>query len=114
MKLNKNHIEIKFFDFSIKHDEVTTILELNPTHSWMKDEEYFVGPKKTKKIRTENFWGHEVYTETNEFIGDQVGEFLKSIVAPRKAQIKELTDRFHGEFSIIQYLYDGCNPGTLF
>jgi hypothetical protein len=114
MKLNKNHIEIKFFDFSITHDEVTTILGLIPTHKWMKDEEYFVGPKKIKKIRKGNFWGHELYAETNDFIGDQVEEFLKSIIAPRTSQIKELTDKYHGEFSVVQYMYDGCNPGLYF
>jgi len=114
MKPNQNHIEIKFFDFSLPHDEVTNILGLTPTHQWTKGEEHFVGPKRNKKIRKENYWGYENHTETNDFIGDQIEDFLKTIVIPRTSKIKELTDRFHGEFSIVQYLYDGCNPGLYF
>ncbi|MEP0987897.1 DUF4279 domain-containing protein [Ekhidna sp.] len=111
--MNRNHIELKFFDFDLTHEELSRTLELDPTHRWYKDEEYMAG-SKTKPVpmkRKQSYWGHEILTLTNGYIGDQIKEFLKSLITPRIAKIQKLTEKYHGEFSVVQYMYDGCNPG---
>ena len=67
-----------------------------------------------EKIRKENYWGFEIMTKTNDFIGDQAKAFLVDIVVSRTEKIKMLTDKYHGEFSVVQYMYNGCNPGLYF
>jgi hypothetical protein len=116
MRVNRNHIEIKFFDFEVSHDEITRHLDLKPTHFWIKGDTYLVGPAngRTEKNRNRNYWGHEVETESNDWIGDLADKFLNEIIVPRTTAIKELTEKCHGEFSVVQYMYDGCNPGLYF
>jgi hypothetical protein len=115
MRKNRNHIEIKFFDFEVSHDEITRRLNLQPTNFWVKGDKYLVGPidKRTEKNR-KNYWGHEVKTESNDWIGELANKFIDEIVVPRTKFIKELTDEYHGEFSVVQYMYDACNPGLYF
>ena len=116
MRINKNHIEIKFFDFEVSHDEITRRLNLQPTNFWVKGDKYLVGPAdmRTEKNRNKNYWGHEVKTESNDWVGELANKFIDEIVVPRTKMIKELTDEYHGEFSVVQYMYDGCNPGLYF
>jgi hypothetical protein len=116
MRLNRNHIEIKFFDFDVPHDDITGLLELKPTHFWIKPDKYLVGPAngRTEKNRNTNYWGFVIKTETNDWIGDLANSFLVEIVVPRKRAIKELTDKYHGVFSVVQYMHEGCNPGLYF
>jgi hypothetical protein len=109
LKPNRNHIELKFFDFDLTHEELSEILKLELTHKWYKDEEYLAGTVKMK--RKQSYWGHEILTHTNGYIGDQIEDFLKVIVTPRIFEIQTLTAKFHGEFSVVQYIYEGCNPG---
>ena len=112
MRQNENHIEIKFFDFDITHDELSKIIGLQPTHIWVKGDKLKSG--RLEKIRKENYWGFEIMTKTNDFIGDQAKAFLVDIVVSRTEKIKMLTDKYHGEFSVVQYMYNGCNPGLYF
>jgi hypothetical protein len=116
MKVNKNHIELKFFDFEVSHEEITTRLNLQPTNHWVKGDKYLVGTEglRTEKSRNKNYWGHEVKTESNDWIGELANKFIGEIIVPRTKAIKALTNTYHGEFSVVQYMYDGCNPGLYF
>jgi hypothetical protein len=116
MGINENHIEIKFFDFEITHAEITRRLNLQPTNFWVMGDKYLMGSAdvKIEKNRNNNFWGHELKTESNDWIGELANKFIDEIIVPRIKIIKELTDVYHGEFSIVQYMYDGCNPGLYF
>jgi len=109
MKSNENYIQLKFFGFNIDHKEISDSMGLQPTQKWSKGDKYKSG--RLEKIRKENHWGFEIVTETNDFIGDQAKAFLADIVLPRTREIRSLTNTCHGEFSIIQYMYDSVNPG---
>ncbi len=116
MRLNRNIVEIKFYDFDLTHDELSNEIDLKPTHRWTKGDKYGYGPveKRNELKRKETFWGYQFEKETTDFIGDQIKEFLIGVVVPRIEKIKELTDKYHGEFSVVQYMYEGCNPGLYF
>jgi len=113
LRKNENHIELKLFDFDLSHEEISITLGIESTKKWYKDENYSLDSesKKTTRLRKENYWGLEVVTVTNDYIGDQVDDFINTIVIPRTERIKKLTENSWGEFSIVQYMYDGCNPG---
>ena len=116
MRQNENHIEIKFFDFDITHDEFTRAIGLQPTHFWSRNDPYQIGPitKRKEMLRRETFWGFEIKSITNDFIGEKAKAFLIDIIVPRIEKIKFLTKKYHGEFSVVQYMYNGCNPGLYF
>jgi Domain of unknown function (DUF4279) len=113
LKHNENHIEIKFFDFDIRHEEISKIIGLNPTSVWYKGEpcKFDNESIETIKHRKENFWSYGEVTETNDYIGNLVDGFIKTIVIPRIGKINRIAEKFEGEFSIVQYIYDGYNPG---
>ena len=115
MRLNENYIELKIFDFE-NHEEISNILNLKPTNVWKKGEEYLFGDKTKgiKKIRKENYWEYRSKEITNEWIGNQIEKFIKEIIEPRIELIKKISNKFHSEFSVVQYMYDGCNPGLYF
>jgi len=115
MPLNENYVELKFFDFP-DHSEITKILNLEPTSIWKRGDEYIFGdrPKGVKKIRENNYWEYRSTMISNDWIGDQIKQFLERIITPRKDVIRSLTDKYPAEFSIVQFMYDGCNPGLYF
>ena len=113
MKLNLNHIELKFFDFDISIENLSSLLNLKPTKSWLKGD--LVSYNKNSGIlRKQNYWGFEYKTETNEFIGNDIEKFINEIIKPRIKLIKELTKLSHGEFGVTQYYSIGINPGYYF
>ncbi|PIQ22862.1 MAG: hypothetical protein COW65_00685 [Cytophagales bacterium CG18_big_fil_WC_8_21_14_2_50_42_9] len=116
MSINENIIELKIFDFDTDHRFISDLLGLNPTRTWTKGEEYFIGNKrnKIKKTRKENYWVYNSINVSNDWIGYQIDKFLEDIIVPRKEAIKRITEQFHTEFSIVQYIYDSCNPGLYF
>ena len=115
--INTHKVSLKFFDFDYSPEELTEILGLKPTETALKGQEYFIGSthNKIKKIWPWNFWEYQQVIEKNDhWIGDQIDDFIDSIIKPRLLIIKELTASCDSEFSIVQYLYDGCNPGLHF
>jgi len=113
MKKNKNHIELKFYDFAISHKDLTELIKLTPNNFWVIGDNYKIGPpnRSGERIRTSNFWGFDKFVESNEYIGDLAEDFISNIIVPRIQEIKSLTDKYHGEFSVVQYMFEGCNPG---
>ncbi|MDB5012785.1 MAG: hypothetical protein JWQ25_987 [Daejeonella sp.] len=113
---NENIVELRIFDFDIDHQKISDLLGLNPTHIWIKGEEFLFGDKRNgiKKIRTNNYWEHRLTNITNDWIGKDVERFIEEIITPRKEVLKRIANQFHAEFSIVQYVYDGCNPGLYF
>lgn len=110
---NQNHISFGLFGFDIAPNEISEELGLTPKSIGIKDEIYFIGPpdKRIEKVLNENHWKYEWKLNTNEFIGDIVDRFVKEIIEPRKDPLKKLTRNSYLEFQIVQYYYDGCNPG---
>ncbi|MGB4775268.1 MAG: DUF4279 domain-containing protein [Daejeonella sp.] len=115
MQTNKNIIELKISDFEVEHEEITYLLDLNPTHIWIKGEEYLFGNKnQVKKTMEKNYWKYNSTALSNAWIGEQLERFIEDIIVPRKDALKMIAARFHVELSIVQYLYDSCNPGLYF
>ncbi len=113
LNLNQNHIEIKIFDFEKGYQEINDLLGLKPTAKWLKNDEYLVGqsPNQTTRLRKENYWGYEHFKETNDYIGNQIDDFIKKIIVPRTKSLRDLANKYHTEFSVVQYMYESCNPG---
>ncbi len=116
MPLNKNIVELKIFDFDTDPRYITNLLNLNPTRTWYKGEEYLFGDnrKGIKKTHESNYWEYRSVNISNDWIGDHIEKFIEEIIIPRKSLLKIITERFHTELSIVQYMYEGCNPGLYF
>lgn len=110
---NQNHIILWFLNFDFPHEEITSRLNLQPTRMATKGQEQ-VATNETFKISRKTFWEYEWKYETNEFIGDVTERFVEEVIKPRIEAIKALTDEVEAEFKIVQYYYDGCNPGYHF
>ena len=110
---NQNHIILWFLSFDFPHEEITSRLNLQPTRIVTKGQEQ-VAANGTSKISRNTFWEYEWRYETNEFIGDVTERFVEQVIKPRIEAIKALTDEVEAEFKIVQYYYDGCNPGYHF
>jgi hypothetical protein len=111
-QLNQNHIILRFIDFDLDPDEITKNLALEPLSIARKGQEYFVGPKRMKKIWESNHWDYEIKTKTNDFIGETVNLFFDEIIAPRINEIKEISQKSRiTRLILVQYYYTGCNPG---
>ena len=106
---NQNCIALKFFDFNYSPHVLTEQLKLVPTKIALKGE-----VRKMKLLWKSNMWNYEERSVTNEFIGNQVEEFVLRILLPISQDIKKVLDDCNGELSIAQYYYDGCNPGYHF
>ncbi|MCB0439730.1 MAG: DUF4279 domain-containing protein [Cyclobacteriaceae bacterium] len=113
MKKDEQIVEIKFFDFEISHQSISKTLDIEPTGFWKKGETYTVGPigKEKALIRNNSYWGFGVSRITNNSIGELIKEFIETIVTPRINEIKSISDKCHAEFGVVQYVYEGVNPG---
>lgn len=111
-KVNRNHITLSFFDFNYSPDIISKELELTPHSIGIKGDEYMIGSKnQIKKIRDYSIWSYEWKSQTNEFIGDIIERFIVEIILPRMDKIKKVSLNSEVQFQIVQYYYDGCNPG---
>lgn len=116
MPANENIIELKIFDFDSEPGQITDMLGLTPTKIWVKGEEYIFGDKRNgiKKTREKNYWEYRETNISNDWIGGHIDRFIDEIVLPRKVAIRKITEHLHTEFSVVQYIYEGCNPGLYF
>ncbi|PCJ82776.1 MAG: hypothetical protein COA57_13100 [Flavobacteriales bacterium] len=115
--IDTHKVALKFFDFDCSPDELTKEFGLEPTETALKGQEYHVGPehRRLKKTWPWNFWMHQVIIVKNRhWIGDQIDDFLDNIIKPRQGKIKKIISTCESEFSIVQYIYEGCNPGLHF
>lgn len=109
---NQNHIILGFYEFLFSPDEITKSLMLEPLSTGIKGEKYSITKKQPfNKIREYNHWDYEWKLQTNEFIGDIVERFIEEIIVPRKRIIKKLSSTSEIQLQIVQYYYDGHNPG---
>ena len=110
--VNQNHIILGFFEFDFSPDIFTTELILEPLNKGIKGEKYLVGSKNDHENTHEyNLWTHEIKTNSNEYIGVLVAKYINDIILPRKDRIARLTKNCKVQLRIVQYFYDGCNPG---
>jgi len=111
-EINQNHIILGFFDFADTPDSITNLMGLEPLDKGIKGETYLTGSKQhVEKVRECNVWTYEQKTTTNEFIGDLIAKFIEEIIKPRVDKIKSVTKDSNVQFRIVQYYYQGCNPG---
>jgi hypothetical protein len=112
---NRNHIIFGFYDFDVHPDKITDSLDLKPTKTGLKGEEYEVGgQKKIRKTRDCNFWEIELKTLTNDFIGDLVDKFVNDFIKDRIKEIKMFSDNCQCKLTVVQYYRDSWNPGYFF
>ncbi len=114
MEENHIHIYLKLYEFEHHPDEVTKILELEPTKSGVKGEKFFIGNKK-KELEREydsNWWEYkETHLTKTKWKQTYVDDFIKRIIFPRKKLIKRITQQGVGELSIVPYYYHEWNLG---
>ena len=112
---NENHISLFFVNFDYLPEIITTQIGLTPTMTALKGETYYLGlNQEISNQRKCSFWQYEVKRITNDFIGDSVNEFVNDIIYPRAASIRSVAETCNAELAIVQYYYNGCNPGYHF
>lgn len=113
MNTNENHTTLKIVAFDCSPEEITQKLDLTPTKTAIKGQEYLVGPKDKKITKTykTNYWEYRITKIENKWIGDQIEYFIEKIIRPRQEKLKNIIETCEAEFSIVQYYYTGCNPG---
>lgn len=111
-EVNQNHIILGFFEFDFLPDKFTSTLGLEPLEKGTKGEKYYSGRnKQLEKTHEYNMWTYERKIYSNDFIGDLVEKFIDEIIVPRVDDIKVLTKNCNVQLRIVQYYYEGCNPG---
>ncbi len=109
---NQNHIRLSIFDFIQHPDQISDILDLNPSSVGIKGEKYTFGSSnQNERTREYSHWEFEWKVLSNEFIGDIIEKFIDEIIIPRIDSLKQLVPNCSVQFGIIQYYYDGNNPG---
>ena len=114
--MDKNHIHIylKLYDFEIHPDEVTKLLNLDPTESGVKGEKFFIGNKKSKieRVYSSNYWQYkETHFTKTKWHQEYVDEFINRILKPRIEEIRLITSQGSGELALVPHYYDEWNPG---
>jgi hypothetical protein len=108
--MNENHVALKIFGYG-SLSGLSQKLQLVPTKTAEKGEEYAVGPKKLKRKYEWSYWEYRWSRTEDRFIGDLVEEFVAAVIEPKKAVLKEVISTCSAELSIAQYYVAGCNPG---
>jgi hypothetical protein len=113
---NKNQTGIRFFGFNCRPEDISAQLGLEPTRTYLKGEEYHIGhpERKLSKLHEENSWQLNWTKEMDGWIQEQIEDFLKTIIEPRKDAIRKISNDCYCEFSISQHLYKDWNPGFHF
>ncbi len=111
---NQNHVSIRLFDFDQDPNTISEMLKLSPSSIGFKGEKYSIGPphNRIEKISDYSHWQYKLKLSTNEFIGDIIERFIKEIIVPRVDKLVELSKIADMQFQVVQYYYDGCNPGV--
>ncbi len=110
LKVNENYIGLKLFGFECGFEEISDQLALTPTGTARKCLPKSERPAD-KRIWSSNVWLYECVIKSNDFIGDHITKFIDDIIIPKRDVIQELSKTCEIEFSIVQYMHYGCNPG---
>jgi hypothetical protein len=112
-EVNQNYLILRLFGFEFEPNEMTKILGLSPRITGIKGEEHYVGPsKRLKRIWEYNHWEYEFKKITPEYIGEFISSFFNEIIGPRLKILKKISKKCPTiRLVVVQYYYDGCNPG---
>ena len=105
--MNENHVTLKIFEFSDSPEELTNAIGLEPTKTAVKGNKY----GKLNKPYPWNYWEYRWVRKEERYIGGLVEEFFLKVVEPKKDILRNILMKSSGELSVVQYLYQGCNPG---
>ncbi|GAB6098096.1 hypothetical protein JCM14469_43520 [Desulfatiferula olefinivorans] len=113
---NQNHVKLLIHDFDYHPNKVSEELMVEPHSIGVKGEPYEIGPphNRIKKIHEYNFWSHEWKISSNNFIGDIVEKYIHDFIIPNMPTLIKISKESDIQFSIVQYYYDGFNPGFHF
>lgn len=110
--INISHIILWFLNFEQSPEDITSHLGLTPTKTAIKGQEYSTSESlKSKRFHKFSIWEFEWKVDSNKLVGDLAEIFINEIIKPRVNEIKMLADSIDAEFKIVQYYYDGYNPG---
>jgi len=110
LRVNENYIGLKLIGFECDFEEISEKLAITPTRIAKKGQNRSDRPGD-KRIWTSNYWEYERVTKSNDYIGNQITEFIDEVIIPQKDIIQALSTISEIEFSIVQYMHYGCNPG---
>ena len=113
---NQNHVKLLIYNFDYHPNQISERLTAEPHSIGVKGESYEIGPPHNRITKTHeyNYWEHEFKLLTNEFIGDIIEKYVDDFIMPNISYFKELAVDGDIQFIVIQYYYDGCNPGFHF
>lgn len=113
----KVHITLIIDGFSCSPDEISKIIGLEATKTAIAGQKYEVGfnQRKTKRVYPQNYWEFMQKTSGNTWVSTLVSVFIKENIVPRKNEIKSILSlNSEGTLSIVEYIYEGHNPGLHF
>ena len=90
MKENENRIYLRFREFECSPEEISKILDIQPSEVGEKDKSYFIGPthNEIEKKWQWNYWEYCFSKVSNQFINEILTEFFDAIIIPKKKLIK--------------------------
>jgi hypothetical protein len=113
---NQNHLKLVIYGFDYQPNLISEKLMIEPHSVGIKGESYEIGSpqNRIKKTHEYSYWEHEWKVYTNDFVGDIVEKYVDDFVRPNMASLIELSEDSDLQFTVVQYYYDGCNPGFHF
>lgn len=114
--MNEVSIAIKISKFEIEADELTSKLNLVPTHYHYKGDSFIVntGKGQLEKFYEYNYWEYRVEIRSNEWVQLLIDNFIDGIIVDRKNVLKDLNKESSIEFFVGVNFYNEANPGFHF
>lgn len=112
VKLNKNLAILRLFGFEYDPLIITNRLGISPKKTGIKGEKYYRGKSSIPSHWDFNHWEYEWKKLSPAYIGEFITEFFNEILIPRQKELVEISKNCPTiRIVIVQYYYNGCNPG---
>jgi hypothetical protein len=114
--MNEISIAIKISKFKFSADELTTKLNLTPSHYHYKGESFFskTSNGEIEKFYKSNYWEHRTEIKSSEWVQLLINKFINEIIIDRKSILKSINKEASLEFFIGVNYYNEANPSFHF
>jgi hypothetical protein len=109
-------VALKIADFDLKAEDISSIVGLNPTHSFMKGERYYLNTQrgKVEKEYPNSFWEYRVSFKIEDWTQNIIDKFIDEVIVPRQETLKKIADKYYIELFIGIRYRNEANPSYHF
>lgn len=114
--MNEVSIAVKLSNFPFTLDDITSKLDLLPTHCHLQGETYEVKSVEgiIEKKYAYNYWEYRYEFKGEEWAQTLADKFIEDVILVKKETFKELSAKCEIEFFIGVNYYNEVNPGFHF